>query len=509
MAIQNNAIKVLADSLHDKMTGDDPLSSQEQTLVATAIDKLAASNDWEHALVGVAGQHLDQAALAVSNQLGAATSTLTTSEADINQALSAVQAQSVNLGLIPQLNHDVQTALSGFGQANDDQLSYDLASMVRPISGLINLAEWSQDTDHQTALTAFTVYDASGETFLVRPSLAATAAQTQENQLEYFSLAADGMSKTVLQSHFVDGTNFHATPTTYIYQYGASAILPLATRADSNDIAYEVVYSSQNAATNGSTEYAGIYCRSSGDGTVIKPKLNVDGTDQWGISSVTNHIWSDVGVLYDNQKHCLVIVDESSSFIVEKYRDGNVVTTINIADSAALQSYVNSRDFTTVKLIANNFILPHGHFRVKATESALTHSNQLDCYGFYGKLGDKLKMGGDKYNAHYRFTVDKKLEPINFFFASTVNQNTEAGIYGAEGGVGDLFVSLTDMLGNTLGVYHYQSKADAPGYPAGYMATALMCINPYSHIGLLYDLVNYNTASAVHYGMIRSCKAFS
>jgi hypothetical protein len=76
-----------------------------------------------------------------------------------------------------------------------------------------------------------------------------------------------------------------------------------------------------------------------------------------------------------------------------------------------------------------------------------------------------------------------------------------------DGSKGDLRVSITDMQGNTLGIYHYQSKANGVGQHAGYIAMALMCMNPYSHVGILNDNTTYYSTTP-YYGHGRTCKAF-
>lgn len=503
MATLNSAIQALVNNLHGKMTSNEPLTAEEQTLVASAIDKLSTHTSWEQAMVAVAEEHLDDATQTLSQTLTTATSALTSAQGDINLARDDIQTQNANLAIIPQISTDVQSSLDSFAQASNTAITSNLAGMPRPVFG-VNLIETpATSSNNQRSPAVFAVYDSNGESWVARPSYTTSTGATENLRLEYMKLMADGSGKSVTTSHFVDSGTFYATPTTRIYRYGSSAVLPLATKADINDIEYDVVYSSQDSAASGVANYEGIYCRSAGNVTVTKPKLNIDAADQWDISTVTNHNWNDVAALYDNAKHCLVMVDDSSSLLVEKYRDGNVLTTISIANTSALQSYVDNGDFTVVKFIAHTLDWPVGKRKYDGIEAALSVSYYLDCYGFYGKLGNSIKMGGAKYNAHYRFTAAKKLEPLNYFFASSVNQSTTGDASSA-----DLNVSITDMEGNALGIYHYQAKADYPGYHAGYIATALMCMNPYSHVGILNDHQTYAGGTTPYYGHGRTCKAF-
>jgi hypothetical protein len=507
MATLNSAIQALVDNLHGKMTGNDPLTAEEQTLVASAIEKLSNHTGWEQALVAVAEEHLDAATQALSQTLTTATGALTSAETDINTARDSMQSQNANLALIPQVSSDVQTALSNFSQTSTAELTSNLAGMPRPVFGINKIETAGTGGTNQRSSSIFAVYDSSGESFIVRPSHSVSNNGSEYNRLEYLKLPNDGSGKEVIGSHFIHNSTFYATPTTYIYQKGANAILPLATKADNSDIAYDVVYSTQDSASANEADYGGIYCRNSGAVTMTKPKLNIDAEDQWGISTVTSHQWSDVAVLYDNAKHCMVMVDDGTSLLVEKYRDGNIVTSTSIADSAALQTYVDSGDFTVVKFIIHTLQWPSCIARFNGSATNTSVSANVDCYGFYGKLGSELKMGGSLHSAHYRFTAEQRLEPVNYFFANSNNAYRYHGSYGTDAGKGEVRVSIADMQGNTLGIYTYHSKADSFGQMAGYMASALMCMNPYSHVGIINETAAYQSTTA-YYGIARTCKAF-
>ena len=508
MATLNSAIQALVDNLHGKMTGSEPLTAEEQTLVASAIEKLSSHTSWEQALVAVAEEHLNEATQNLSATLTTATSALTNAENDINQARDTIQTQNANLAIIPQISTDVETALNSFSTSSNTAITSNLAGMARPVFGVNLIETAATSSNNQRSPAIFAVYDSSGESFVARPSFITSTASTENLRLEYLKLLADGSGKSVTTTHFVDSGTFYATPTTRIYRYGSSAILPLATKDDVNDIEYDVVYSTQDSAASTVATYQGVYCRSSGNVTVTKPKLNVDAVDQWGISTITDQSWNNVAVLYDNNKHCLVMVDDNSSLLVEKYRDGNVITTTSIANNAALQTYVDNGDFTVVKFISHHLPWPYCVRKYDGAESSTNLSHYLDCHGFYGKLGNAVRMGGEKYNAHYRFTTEKKLEPVNYFFASSVNYHRYHSSYGVDAAKGDLKVSITDMQGNILGTYSYQSKADYFGHHTGYMASALMCMNPYSHVGILNETQIHNHGATPYYGHGRTCKAF-
>ena len=513
MATLNTAVQAMVDNLHNKMTSNEPLNGEEQTLMASAIDKLSGNTTWEQALIAVAEEHLNAATQTLnqtmatttqtlSDSLATATGALTNAEGDINQARQTIETQNANLALIPQLGSDVQSALDGFGLTNSTQLRSNLAGMARPVFGVNKIETPANSGINQRGTAVFAVYDASGESWLVRPAFSNTNNTTEVGRLEYLKLLADGSNKSVIKSHFLYTNTFYAAPSTNIFYYGASAILPLAAKSDANDIAYDIVYSGQDSTTTSDNNYAGVYCRTAGYSTTSKPKLNINATDQWGISTTTNHTYNDVGVLYDNIKHCLVMVDSSTSLLVEKYRDGNVTTTVSIPDAATLQNYVDAGDFTVVKFIVHQLSWPSCFRKFNNAQTNSSVSSSVDCYGFYGKLGSLTRLGGLQHCAHYRFSAAKKLEPVNYFFASSVNPVTTN-----VPATGEVTVSITDMIGNTLGIYQHKSKVDTLNYPPGHMANAIVCMNPYSHVGILNEHTAYNGTTA-YYGIGRTCRAF-
>jgi hypothetical protein len=515
MATLNSAMQLLVDDLQGKMTSSDPqnqLSGEQQILIATAISKLADYSTWEQALVAVVEQHLENTSATFSDSLSNATTAVTEAGSDITTSKDSITTQSAHLAQIPQVGQDVQTALAGLGDVSAAVLKKNLASIVRPVIGITPIDIASTVGDFARSPSVFAVYDSSGESWLVRPSYSDNAVAKENTRLEYLKLLADGSAKSTIASHHVHNADFFPNPTTFICPWGCSAILPLGTIADNDDIAYEVVYSTQTVANTDIASYGGIYCRSGGEATITKPWITTDAVaDQWGFNMVSNNTWTDVSALYDNKKHCLVIVDSASSLLIEKYRDGNHTTSTTINNAAELQSYINAGDFTIVKFISHRLLVPYGSRRPFADSGPLDRGSQLDCYGFFGKVGPHHRMAMNAYNAHYRFTADSRLEPVNYIFSSSVNQATNlpgSADMGRNGSQADLRVAITDMAGATLGVYHYQSKADEPGTHAGFISMALMCMNPYSHVGILNDLGVYDTDLAGNYGISRTCRAF-
>lgn len=507
MATLNSAVQSLIDNLHSKMTSGSALSAEEQTLIAAAIDKLSSHGTWEQALTAVAEEHLNAATTHMSQTLTTATSALTNAQSDINTAKDSIQTQNANLALIPDIQTNVESALSTFEQNNANNLTFGLASVTRRVFGHKLIESVGTGSEKQRSQSAFAVYSDNGETHLLRPSTSIPNNTNEYGRLEYLKIAADGSAKTTIKSHFLHGSTFYASPSTYIYRYGVSAFVPLASKDDANDIEFETVYSTQTQASTSSSHYGGIYTATAGNTTITKPKANIDAADQWGLSTITNHNWATAATLYDNAKHCLVMVDSSTSLIVEKYRDGNVVTETSIANAAALQSYVDNGDFTVVHFIIHSLGWPRAIQKNTFGTSNTSNSNANDMFGFYGKSGSAIQMGGQHYCAHYRYSADKKLIPLNYYFCSSTTPHRTQGSSGTANSIGDLYVTLQDFSGNTLGSYHYQSKSDYAGYQTGYIGGALICMNPFSHVGVLNDGICYNSTQP-YYGQGRICKAF-
>jgi hypothetical protein len=509
MATLNNTMATLVDNLHQKMTSNTPLDAQEQTLIATAINSLSDQTNWTPELIALAEQQFDASTDALSQTLTTQTDGLSGAQTAITGAKDNLQSQNANLALLSSFNEDVGTALNTFGDNNSAKVASHMAAMPRPVFGLVPIETPQTVGSNARSLGIFAIYDASGETFAVRPCYDNSYVGQEVTRMEFVKVLVDGSGQSVIASHYVNSTQHYVSPSTFTSFYGNSAIVPLGIIADPNDIDYEVVYSMQGSNSPAAVDYAGVYCRSAGHYTMTKPTLNRDATDQWGIRTVTAHYWMHVAILYDNNKHCLVMVDESSSLLVEKYRDGNVVTSTSINSNDEYQSYVDSGDFTVVYFINNQMPLPVGTWRMDGILRNLSASRFYDCYGFFGIVDGQTRMAGNSYNAHYRFTSDKKLEPLNYFFNGTTTHHHIPGTSGADGAVGDLNVTIEDMQGTILGSYHYQSKADGEGGDAGFMAAALMCMNPYSHVGLLNDYAMYMNGPGHEYAnMTRTCRAF-
>ncbi|EKO3628989.1 hypothetical protein [Vibrio metschnikovii] len=69
MATLNSAVQAMIDNLHKKMTSDTPLTPEEQTLVAKALEALRNNYTWEQALVAIAEQHINESKAALTQAL--------------------------------------------------------------------------------------------------------------------------------------------------------------------------------------------------------------------------------------------------------------------------------------------------------------------------------------------------------------------------------------------------------------------------------------------------------
>ncbi|WP_025740968.1 hypothetical protein [Salinivibrio socompensis] len=69
MATLNQAVQSMIDNLHQKMTSDTPLTPEEQTLVAKALEALRNNYTWEQALVAVAEHHINESKAALESAL--------------------------------------------------------------------------------------------------------------------------------------------------------------------------------------------------------------------------------------------------------------------------------------------------------------------------------------------------------------------------------------------------------------------------------------------------------
>ncbi|WDE04661.1 hypothetical protein SG34_025580 [Thalassomonas viridans] len=463
------------------------MTAEELLLLSKSVQVLSDNEDFEQALIAVAEGHLDTATAAVANATSAAES-----------ANSSLQQSAANLDLIPQVESQLTESVAELKKA----VQASLDSRVKTLMGIASIEEGAASADNIRSSAVFAVYDASGDSYLVRPSYTYNTSNTESRRLEYLKLPSSGVSKSTLATHFVYRTTFEQNPETNIYYYGSSAILPLARKGDSEDIEYDIVYSSQSSATSSISAYAGIFCKSAGYTSATKPKIDINATDQWGIQTNTNHNWQNPRVLYDNNKHCLLIVDFDTGLLVEKYRDGNVVTTTEITHGEALQTYVDNGDFTVICFISHRLSWLLAQHRGTSTEETTNNSHVFDYSGFYGVLDGEVKMGSNKYSAHYRFTTDKKLEPLVYSFTSTVAYvSTNAYL------TGEVTAALNDMAGNTLGIYRFKASSDYPAQHPGHMASAIVCINPYSQVGILNEHgINHNNTS--RYGLGRTCKAF-
>ncbi|MBQ4864464.1 hypothetical protein J8L98_22490 [Pseudoalteromonas sp. MMG013] len=493
MATIQNAVQAMVDKLVADMQGSTPLSAEDQALVSNAITKLADNDRLEKALVAVAEEHLDVATQELKQATSNNTSTMANATQSVNNATNTLVARSAQLSQLDNMTPAIENITKVQQHAS--------ASYVKPLFGLTKLETPSTSSHNGRTTAAFAIYDSSGETHLVRPSYTANNTHEQ-SRIEFLTLSDDASHKTAHFTSFVYNNAFEQNPTSKIFQYGSSAFLPLALKEQPNDVKYEVVFSSQDSVSGSVSDYGGIFCKTAGFNSITKPKKNLNAVDQWGITTVTSHEYHTVGVLYDNNKHCLVVVDEGTSLLIEKYRDGNNITAISIPDEAALQNYVNSGDFTCVNFIYNTLIHPYGTSRYNHAEGTMSSYAQ-NYHGYFGIVNGVTKMGQSKYSAHYRFTEEKKLEPINFFFTSNSEPYKTSNANGTQNSEGEVTVALQSMAGELLGMYQYRSKPDSLGYQGGIMAVAINCINPYSNVGILNEHYLYN-----QYGLGRTCRAF-
>ncbi|MCO7190228.1 MULTISPECIES: hypothetical protein [unclassified Pseudoalteromonas] len=490
MASIQTAVQVMVDKLVADMQGEQPLSAEEQALVSNAITKLTDNEKLEQAVVAVAESHIDNATTALQQAAQVGQTSLQQAAQTLNDNGTALEGKAAKLDQLDTMAPSLARVETLQGRAFTNQ--------IRPLFGINSIETNSTSASLARSTSVFAVYDHSGETFLVRPSYAYNN-NSQQSRLEYLKLFADGSGKSTTHSSYVYTNAFAQNPTSTTYMYGASAYLPLGSKDNSADIEYDIVYSTQDSQATGVANYGGIYVRSQGFTSMSKPKQNLNATDQYGVETITNHSYADVAALYDNQKHCLVMVDENTSLLIEKYRDGNVITTTAIANEAELQAYVDAGDFTTVKFIHHFLRHPKGVRRMQGSEAEMSEVN-ISYFGFFGIFNNTVKMGGSTYSAHYRFTADLKLEPVNYFYASSTEASTTSN---TTNGSGEVTVAIESMAGELLGMYFYSSKPENGGYGPGLMSTAIGCMNPYSQVGILNEHFVHN-----YYGLGRTCRAF-
>ncbi|KZN37589.1 hypothetical protein N474_04985 [Pseudoalteromonas luteoviolacea CPMOR-2] len=493
MASIQNAVQVMVDKLVADMQGNQPLTAEEQALVSNAITKLTDNTKLEQAVVAVAESHINDATSAlqqVSQSTGAAlqtaTESLTQTSTDLgnkSDKLDLLDAMAPNLNRVESL------------QATNNSLQ------VRPLMPMTPIDIASTSSNNRRSTPVFAVYDSNGETHVVRPGFSHNG-NTEQCRLEFLKLSANGAEKTTTHTSFIYTNAFEQNPASKIYYYGTSAYIPLASKNNSADIQYEIVYSTQDSQTTAVANYGGIFCKSSGFTSITKPKQNLNATDQFGVSTLTSHNYNEVGVLYDNTKHCLVMVDEGTSVLVEKYRDGNIVTNTAIANAEELQAYVDAGDFTVVKFIYHNMQWPYGINSYNHAEQTVAGYG-TSYYGFFGRYNGVTKMGEHKYSVHYRFTQAKRLEPINYFFSNSSGHYKTANSNGTYSPDSEVKVVLETFDGELLGMYSYQARAYHAGYDCGILGGAISCINPYSGAGILNEHYTYN-----QYGLGRTCRAF-
>lgn len=551
MTTLNSAIQTLVNNLETKMLSNVPLSAEEQTLIAGAIDKLAQHASLEQAVVAVAEEHLESAEDSLTEVVNAAkadliqqvsevktdlmeqvteakntmvsqltdaknalNSTLTTASSsmnaaqqDIDEASQTLATQNQHLTLIPEVKAGLQavgdTVLSIKDSSNNESVQ---ALISKTVFGVKAVEVHGKDENYARSSAIFAVYDANGDTHAIRPSFVLDGAENESARYEHIEIDKNAI-KTTINTHFVQTHSIYEMPSTYIHGYGCSAVVPLGLKNQPNNIAFELVYSLQSRANDSSADYKGVYVRAAGSASVTKPKQNLNVVDQWGLTTKTSHEWGEVGVLYDNKKHCLVMVDFTNSRIIEKYRDGNLVTQINISNEEALQKFVNEGDFTVVYFISNQLSWATCALHHYDGAYATHYSDLYDAFGFFGLVGSNLKMGGRSFSAHYRFTENYRLEPLNYHFISFVEPYFATSEV-KQSITGTSYMALTDFQGKLLGQYRFNVSSNQLGGLAGYFGNAIVCMNPVSNTGLLNSFRTDTFSTHKWHGIGRTCKAY-
>ncbi|WP_105168535.1 hypothetical protein [Pseudoalteromonas sp. T1lg23B] len=491
MATINNAIQEMVDHLVTKMRSNEKLSAEEQTLVSNAIQKLGSSANLEAAILAVAEGHLDDATNALQQVTDVVKSDITAAKNSVVDASSTLVSNAQKLAQLDEVTPLVKEI--------QDKQKLQEAKREKSLFAIRSIETPGGNGNFSRSTAVMAIYDSNGETYLTRPSYTYNSAE-QASKLQHVKLDASG-NQTVLRSSLVNASNFQQNPSSYTYYYSTSALVPLGLKEEPDNIAYEVVYSNQKSQNAAITEYAGIFVNGQGYETRTLPEQNLNATDQFGIETMTSHKHDEVAVLYDNTKHCLVMVEATTNLIVEKYRNGNIITGIGIANSNELQEYVDSGNFTTLVFMDNHLPHPVGVIRGSQNEGTMS-SQALNYEGFFGVIDGEVKLGKGRYSAHYRFTENRTLEPLNYTFVSNSDDSWQHGTYGTTNGEGEVTVLLESVSGEILGTYSYRSKSDVGGKTSGLMPTAIMAINPYSHVGLLNEF----TVSG-YYGLGRTFRA--
>ncbi|SFD16619.1 hypothetical protein [Pseudoalteromonas denitrificans] len=129
MSTISNAAQVMVDKLVADMQGQTPLSSEEQLLVAKALDTMKNNVTFENALVAVAEEHLNTA-----------TSSLLSAEGKINAAKDAIVADADNLALIPTMSSNIDARLN--------VMSTDMSNQLATVKPTVKAAVDSSANNH-------------------------------------------------------------------------------------------------------------------------------------------------------------------------------------------------------------------------------------------------------------------------------------------------------------------------------------------------------------------------
>lgn len=497
MATIQQAVQVMVDKLVADMNGSTPLSAEEQTLVTNAIARLTDNAKLEQAVVAVAQEHLDDSTQLLQQVATSALHNIDAAKADLGTATAELVTRAAKLALLDQIAPLAQQIGTAVNQAN--------AATPKTLFAQKLIDAPSTSTNNRRATAVLAIYDSSGKSYLTRPSYTANST-TDACRLEHVEITETGSGTSRIKTSFVYNNAFEQNPTTKVYQYGASALVPLGLKDQPNNIEYQVVFSTQKSQSTSVAEYGGVFVSEQGFTSRTLPKKDLNAVDQFGVTTRTSHQHHDVAVLYNNQKHCLVVVDAGTNLIIEKYRDGNHITNIAIANNAEYQAYVNSGDFTTLAFIANTLSEPKGRIKYEVNERSIS-SYALDYYGFFGVFAGETKMAGNSYSAHYLFTAERKLAPINYHFTSSGNPERYPDANGSVNSEGEVVVALEYVSGEVLGTYRYRVTTDRLGRNGGVVATAIQVMNPYSQIGIIDEAEAYNSGNSKVYGFARTCRA--
>ena len=150
------------------------MTAEELLLLSKSVQALADNEDFEQALIAVAEGHLDTATAAVTGATVAAES-----------ANTRLQQSVTHLDLIPLVESQLTASVAELKKA----VQASLDSRVKTLVGLTSIEEHAYAADNARSTSVFAVYDASGESYLVRPSYTNDSSDTESRRIEYLKLS--------------------------------------------------------------------------------------------------------------------------------------------------------------------------------------------------------------------------------------------------------------------------------------------------------------------------------